>query len=748
MKKKEAKIIQKIKHSDNNLKLKDSSVNNCYSYNSNSFVNDKNITIKKFSIISKNLKKYSITKKIYNIYIINSIIFDQKNHIVTEFKNYLLWDETSEFLKRFYNLMESLERLPNISQYYETYTLFAPIYFGLEGSLLIIMNEWTRKKKNYLEYIEDKEEENEKNNVNNEKNINFKKLIKTNLICSESSDIQSKSSKKTLDLTKYDNVDSFFIKDSIDLSLIEKDQNNNIKKERIKNLSLSKIMDDLFNNYSVYNNNNYNIKNNVEKNKLKNISKNKKKEINKKEKNIISSDKVLFSFSNLYKNRNNNNTFQKKYKQYYFGTNNNSTSKIRTGQLHEKNKEKIFKCKINNKINLPLNETKKNNIKQRFNTQNNLQITISNLTRNKSNIREKKDKDNIKKNIITNTNNNTNINLTSYNNSTNNSLSKLKIRKQKIKKLYLRNLKLITPPYNYYRHMAHSPVSNTLDTNQNTDNYNNKNNSKCNLTRLLTYKNGKSKNYLLNGNIINLKNFNSTGLIKTNNAQTNYDPFSYNINKFMKEKRVITSTNSFSNKKINNSKLEKKSSNSKSKKSNIYVNNNKKLSNGNLIRNLVLSQFHSKKEIIYKSKNNLNTNNNNISHKMTSSLTKNITSRNYTLLKNKKRTFTKKPHKKLNDSSSLKPYKKELNKINLNFNFNINFNIDINKNRQKKYLLTHKNNLGYLTQRNQIIKGSKIINKSKSKSRGGDNSHSKNIMNALIKNMKKDNNYGLRKNIK
>ena len=77
--------------------------NNHHLSNTNIVPKNKNMAIKYTSIISKNLKKYKTTKKTYNKYIINLIIFDQKRHIVSEFKNYLLWDETSEFLKRFYN---------------------------------------------------------------------------------------------------------------------------------------------------------------------------------------------------------------------------------------------------------------------------------------------------------------------------------------------------------------------------------------------------------------------------------------------------------------------------------------------------------------------------------------------------------------------------------------------------------------------------------------------------------------------
>lgn len=744
MKKKETQIIPKMKNSCKFNKLKElSKTMNNYNLNvSDSLIKCKNESTRNHTIISKNLKKHSTTPKKYRIIIINSIIFDYKSHIVSKFKDYLLWDEISEFLKRFYNLGESFDRLPNISQYYETYTLFAPIYFGLTASLVIIMNNWTRKKKNYLEYIEDKEEIDEKNKNNDDGHIlNFKKIIKSNLVYSESSDSKYKVSKKTIDLTKYDDVDSFFLKENNNLSNIskigEEENNKKDKNDIIQNYSLSKIMDDLSSNYSVYLTKTYNFKKNEEnKNTKNNYYKNKKKEIkkviNKKDKNFVLSDKVLFS--NMYKNKIKKSKNQKINKKY--GTSNNSNSKAKRSQINEKFKEN--KSKVKNKINMPLNENNHNNLKRKFKTQiNNLQITLNNFTRNKSGLKEKKEKENTKKYALTNTN------ITSYNNSTNNSISKFKVKKQRQKKLYLRNLKIITSSYNYNpkSNYLNSPSSNTIDANINNENNNNNKKNKCNLTRLLTCKDGKNKNYKLTGNPTNIKNFNSQGYIKMNNSQMNYEAFTYRNNKLIKKKRLITSANSFSNNKTKSNYSKKKNSKNLKKKINNNI-LNKKLSNGNLIRNLVLSQFHSKKEIIHKNKNLNSTH-----HKVISSLSKNFENKNNSLLKTKKKVFNGKSSKRLNESLSIKPYKKELNKINLNFNFNINFNIDINKNRQKKFLM-NRNNMGYLTQRNPIKK-TNIMHKSKSKSKGGDYSrHRKRMMILLIRNMKNDYNLGIKKNIK
>ena len=534
------KINKTTNYNSPQLKETKKTSNNAYLKNTSSIPNIKNARIKYTSIISNNLKKYTTTKKTYNIYIINLIIFDQKRHIVTEFKNYLLWDEVSEFMKRFYCLLESNERIPRISQYYELYTLFAPIYFGLELPLIKIMNEWTKEKKSYLEYVEDKEEEDEykKNNQEiNINNLNFKKIINSNLICSKSSDIKSKSNntKKTLDLTKYDNIDSFFLKDNLNLSLMEINEKQNTERENIKNISLSKIIEDLSRNYSIDISNNDNIKNNEQNNKIiNNIIKDKKKGENKNDKNITISDKMFVSFTNLYKNIKKYN-FQKKNKKKYFTTNNNSTSKIKKSQLYEIIKVKKIKKNIKAKCNFPQNELKDNNTKKKIKLQNDLQFVLNTFTRNKGN-KEKLNKDNNnRKNTLTNTN--TWINMTSFNNSANNSLSKLKKRKQKIKKLYLRNLNIIIPSYKCSCPKMYTPSANTLESNDNSA-CNNISKIKCNLTRLLSHKYGKIKNSFLNTNNINQKNFINYKYIGKN--PNIFCPFSNKINnRLIKEKRII-----------------------------------------------------------------------------------------------------------------------------------------------------------------------------------------------------------------
>ena len=131
--------------------------------------------IKKFRIHT--LTKYNPKQYTYNSKVINDIIHDERKHIVAVFKNLLFWDETSDFLKRFYFLFESINRLPQIASYYETYTLFAPVYFAFED-VIKIMNKNTKRKRRYLELIEENEDrmyneiQNGRNN-NKEKNVKY-----------------------------------------------------------------------------------------------------------------------------------------------------------------------------------------------------------------------------------------------------------------------------------------------------------------------------------------------------------------------------------------------------------------------------------------------------------------------------------------------------------------------------------------------------------------------------------------------
>lgn len=107
------------------------------------------------------LSKYTSIFSSYNTNIINNIIYNEKSHIVALFKDYLILDDTSEFLKRYYTHSESDVRLPKFYEYYETYSKIYPNYTSLEEGKYIYRN--IQKKQRMID-LQEKMEMEEKNN--------------------------------------------------------------------------------------------------------------------------------------------------------------------------------------------------------------------------------------------------------------------------------------------------------------------------------------------------------------------------------------------------------------------------------------------------------------------------------------------------------------------------------------------------------------------------------------------------------
>jgi hypothetical protein len=78
--------------------------------------------------------KYNSNENVYNGYIIDNILFNDKTHLVASFKDYLIMDDVYEFLKRFYSQKESIQRLLKYTAYYDKYNFLFPNYTALPES--------------------------------------------------------------------------------------------------------------------------------------------------------------------------------------------------------------------------------------------------------------------------------------------------------------------------------------------------------------------------------------------------------------------------------------------------------------------------------------------------------------------------------------------------------------------------------------------------------------------------------------
>lgn len=98
-------------------------------------------------IVKKNLiRNHNSTQAKYCSIKINNIIFNEKSRLVACFKDYLIEDDMSEFLKRYYMFYESLTKLDNILDFYNKYATFYPNYCSLSESRYLYKNIMKKQK--------------------------------------------------------------------------------------------------------------------------------------------------------------------------------------------------------------------------------------------------------------------------------------------------------------------------------------------------------------------------------------------------------------------------------------------------------------------------------------------------------------------------------------------------------------------------------------------------------------------------
>lgn len=124
-------------------------------------------TTKKKSLLShlnflakkKLIEKYSIDNKQYRMKTIDGILFNENTHLVTRFKDYLIFDDNNEFISKYYENKEIKVVLPFILEYYINYSKINPSFIlNKEGK--IIYKNFHKKQKLYLSKHRINDEEN------------------------------------------------------------------------------------------------------------------------------------------------------------------------------------------------------------------------------------------------------------------------------------------------------------------------------------------------------------------------------------------------------------------------------------------------------------------------------------------------------------------------------------------------------------------------------------------------------------
>ena len=319
---------------------------------------------------TKLFKKYTSGNFSFSKISINHLIFSATCQIVARFKDFLIYDDNTEFIHRFYPREDANPRLKKIFLFYETYSKIFPNYLVLKENKYLYRN--IRKKQkmiNAINAIRKEEKENKKKlgvldsekNIENNKNQLFTRKIKDEIKIFQKN-LSGKLYKNSLDSDNNKEDDTLVINpNSISISILnwkefEKNNFNNLNGKEINNMDINSFIINNTNDESItkmigiLNDNKIYIKD------LPNIFLENKNSIairpNIKKQNV--------KITNKKDNKTGNNIqYNKNQLQKYLKTSSNATTN--SSLLSKKNKKKSATLS-SNKIKKEIQNTNENNI--------------------------------------------------------------------------------------------------------------------------------------------------------------------------------------------------------------------------------------------------------------------------------------------------------------------------------------------------------------------------------------------------
>ena len=124
--------------------------------------------------------KYSKFEYSFSLFCTNNLIFNEKCRIVARFKDFLVLDDSTEFLRRFYLKKELKIRLIKIFNFYESYCKIFPNYMILPESQFLYRN--IRKKQKMIDAFNEIKKEEEENRKHLKLGLNENKKKEANVV--------------------------------------------------------------------------------------------------------------------------------------------------------------------------------------------------------------------------------------------------------------------------------------------------------------------------------------------------------------------------------------------------------------------------------------------------------------------------------------------------------------------------------------------------------------------------------------
>ncbi len=119
----------------------------------------------------KLIKRYDHPLYYHDIKMINDIIYNEKTHYVEVFKEYLIYEDINEFLRKFYNKEDINHKLPKILIFYEKYSKIYANYTVIPESKYMYKN--IKRKQKMIDQIQNCNDNNNDNSECEEKENNI-----------------------------------------------------------------------------------------------------------------------------------------------------------------------------------------------------------------------------------------------------------------------------------------------------------------------------------------------------------------------------------------------------------------------------------------------------------------------------------------------------------------------------------------------------------------------------------------------
>ena len=279
-------------------------------------------------------KKYSSNSFSFNTICINNIIFNESCLIVAKFKDFLIFDDNTEFLRNYYNMIDINKKLYKILDLYENYSKIFPNYLVVKERKFMYKN--IRKKQKMIDafnQIKIEEEENrrkikekQEENENNDNKL-FTDLVKDEIKLFQKDNNNEKYKSSFNSESEKDNTDTMFGQShsSISINLINKSKKYLLSQKDNKKISFDysknnetdgtiSYLLNVMNDSKIYSKDLLNLFriNNISKNEIKKNNIIEKKIISFKNKKNINKEKIneIKSYSTNDNNINKNVIFQ------------------------------------------------------------------------------------------------------------------------------------------------------------------------------------------------------------------------------------------------------------------------------------------------------------------------------------------------------------------------------------------------------------------------------------------------------